>query len=319
MSVVTDAMVKEEEKLKAQDEEWKPDDDSDFQKFNRIKASEKVAKLDDLLKKASAFSKFLANKIADSHADTMQQLGATDRKRKVSSSSAKRKSPRSDNETAGEKSTRDDAAASSAPNELAFRQPPNMTGGTLRDYQLRGAQWMVSLYENGLHGILADEMGLGKTIQVIALLSHLRSMGVRGAMMVCAPLSTLSNWQKEFAKWSPTLKVILYHGTPDERKALRRRHLRRGMVSQLPIVITSYEIAMRDRRVTGGGLGVHHWKYIVVDEGHRLKNMNCRLIRELKAYDTGNRLLLTGTPLQNNLAEVSVLCFECCSLYCAGI
>ena len=181
-----------------------------------------------------------------------------------------------------------------------------MTGGVLRDYQLRGAQWLVSLYENGLHGILADEMGLGKTIQVIALLSHLRNMGVKGAMMVCAPLSTLANWKKEFAKWAPTVNVLVYHGNPEERLALRRRYLRRGMIASLPVVLTTYEMAMRDRSVRGGGLGIHHWKYIVVDEGHRLKNMNCRLIKELKAYDSGNRLLLTGTPLQNNLSEVQL-------------
>ena len=181
-----------------------------------------------------------------------------------------RKSPRGhgkksagNSPAAGEGSSNGDEkkAAAGAP-DIAFQQPPNMTGGKLRDYQRRGAQWMVSLYENGLNGILADEMGLGKTIQVIALLSHLRSMGVMGAMMICAPLSTLHNWEKEFKKWSPSVKVILYHGSPDERLEMRRRYLRRGMAAKLPIVITSYEIAMRDRTVHGGGLGVHHWKYV---------------------------------------------------------
>eukprot|EP00750_Incisomonas_marina_P027137 INCI6141.1.p1 GENE.INCI6141.1~~INCI6141.1.p1 ORF type:complete len:734 (-),score=138.07 INCI6141.1:191-2323(-) len=314
-TIVTDSMVEEEEKLKQAEEEWTPDNDEEFQKFNRTSTTDKVARLDDLLKKASVYSKFLANKIVASHAETMRQVeavagssrGKNGRKRKGSPpAGATRKSPRGGSKSAAGHAEPPAGAEGngSHASDIFFRQPPNMTGGVLRDYQLRGAQWMVSLYENGLHGILADEMGLGKTIQVIALLSHLRSMGVKGAMMVCAPLSTLSNWQKEFAKWSPSVKVILYHGSPEERRQLRRRHLRRGNVASLPVVITSYEIAMRDRRMTGGGLGVHHWKYIVVDEGHRLKNMNCRLIRELKAYDSGNRLLLTGTPLQNNLSEL---------------
>lgn len=310
---VTHKMQVEEEKLKAGDEEWAPEEDKVYQKFNRITSKDKVARLDDLLKKASAYSKFLSNKIEDSHAETMKQLqeqtqqqskDTSTKKRKASPvGGGTRKSPRQRSPSAG-KGAGDVESQAATDDDITFRQPPNMIGGTLRKYQLRGAQWLVSLYENGLHGILADEMGLGKTIQVIALLSHLRSMGVRGAMMVCAPLSTVGNWMKEFAKWAPSIKVVLYHGSPQERTVIRRRHLRRGDIANLPIVITTYEIAMRDRRVTGGGLGVHEWKYLVVDEGHRLKNMNCRLIRELKAYRSGNRLLLTGTPLQNNLAEV---------------
>lgn len=179
------------------------------------------------------------------------------------------------------------------------RQPELVTGGVLKDYQLAGVEWLVSLYENGLNGILADEMGLGKTLQTIAFLAFLRGKGVLGPYLVCAPLSTIANWIKEFKRFTPDLPVVLYHGTKEERETIRRKRL--GKVDEsFPVVVTSYEIVMNDRKF----LQRYLWKYIIVDEGHRLKNLNCRLIRELKAYATANRLLLTGTPLQNNLGEL---------------
>lgn len=179
------------------------------------------------------------------------------------------------------------------------RQPDLVTGGVMRDYQLAGLEWMVSLYENGLNGILADEMGLGKTLQTISFLAFLRSKGVHGPFLVAAPLSTVANWVNEVRRFTPDIPVLLYHGTKDERAVIRAEKL--GEVDEkFPVVVTSYEIIMNDRKF----LQKYSWKYIVVDEGHRLKNLNCRLIRELKSYTSANRLLLTGTPLQNNLSEL---------------
>ena len=178
------------------------------------------------------------------------------------------------------------------------RQPALITGVTMREYQLAGLEWMVSLYENGLNGILADEMGLGKTLQTIAFLAFLRGKGVYGPFLVAAPLSTLANWVNEIERFAPDVPVLLYHGTKTERTELRSSLGKLG--PEFPIVITSYEIVMNDRK----HLARYSWKYIVVDEGHRLKNLNCKLIRELKQYTSANRLLLTGTPLQNNLAEL---------------
>ena len=110
-----------------------------------------------------------------------------------------------------------------------FVQPVEMTGGKeklkLRSYQLKGAQWLNALVCNGMSGILADEMGLGKTIQVIALLSHLASSGVNGRKLIVAPLSTLPNWAHEFERWCPGMDVVLYHGTPQERAAIRHERL----------------------------------------------------------------------------------------------
>lgn len=174
-------------------------------------------------------------------------------------------------------------------------QPPALFTGSLRDYQLTGMEWLKALFENGLNGILADEMGLGKTVQCIAFLCHLYGMGVSGPYLVVGPLSTLSNWMRELERFAPHLPALLYHGTPEER-AMKRDTIMRPdpKLKACKVVVTSFEIVMRDRRF----LANLPWKYIIVDEGHRLKNLNCRLIKELKTYQSANRLLLTGTPLQ---------------------
>lgn len=180
------------------------------------------------------------------------------------------------------------------------RQPDLVSGGTMRKYQLEGLEWLTSLYENGLNGILADEMGLGKTIQTISFLAFLREQKVWGPFLIAAPLSTTSNWVEEFRKWTPDIPVILYHGSKPEREEIRRKRLKRPGSKDFPVVVTSYEICMNDRKF----LANFGWKFIIIDEGHRIKNLNCRLIRELQSYQSANRLLITGTPLQNNLQEL---------------
>ena len=180
------------------------------------------------------------------------------------------------------------------------KQPDSVTGGYMRTYQLEGLDWLTSLYENGLNGILADEMGLGKTIQTIAFLAFLRERGIHGPFLIAAPLSTTSNWVAEFKKWTPNIPVVLYHGSKQEREELRRKKLRNPGSPDFPVICTSYEICMNDRK----HLAHYGWKFIIIDEGHRIKNLNCRLIRELQSYQSANRLLITGTPLQNNLTEL---------------
>ncbi|KAJ3016621.1 UNVERIFIED_CONTAM: hypothetical protein HDU68_012113 [Siphonaria sp. JEL0065] len=179
------------------------------------------------------------------------------------------------------------------------RQPSLVTGCVMREYQIVGMEWLISLWEQGLNGILADEMGLGKTLQTISFLAHLIEQGVWGPFLIVAPLSTLANWVSEIHRFTPSLKVVLYHGHATDRAQIRKTQLS-IMNKNFPIVVTSFEIAMNDRRY----LQKIKWKYIIVDEGHRLKNMNCRLIRELKTYPSANRLILSGTPLQNNLTEL---------------
>lgn len=184
---------------------------------------------------------------------------------------------------------------------VPYQQPKYFTGGIMRWYQVEGMEWLRMLWENGINGILADEMGLGKTVQCIATISMMIERGVPGPFLVCGPLSTLPNWMSEFKRFSPEVPVLLYHGNPQERRALARKVTQRhGSLKIHPVVITSFEIAMRDRPA----LQRTAWKYMILDEGHRIKNMNCRLIKELKLFHSDNKLLLTGTPLQNNLAEL---------------
>uniref|UniRef100_A0A674BUY4 Proliferation-associated SNF2-like protein n=1 Tax=Salmo trutta TaxID=8032 RepID=A0A674BUY4_SALTR len=169
------------------------------------------------------------------------------------------------------------------------QQPLLFTGGVMRSYQIEGVEWLRMLWENGINGILADEMGLGKTIQCIAHVAMMLERKVMGPFLVVAPLSTLPNWINEFKRNSCHVMALL--------KRIRKPQ---GPHNMFPVVVTSFEIAMIDRKF----LQRFHWKYLIVDEGHRIKNLNCRLVRELKMLPTDNKLLLTGTPLQNNLAEL---------------
>lgn len=176
---------------------------------------------------------------------------------------------------------------------------PALAGGELMPHQIEGLRWLASLWENGVSGVLADEMGLGKTIQVISFFALLRHRNTKGPYLVVAPLATIPNWMKEFKKWLPDCTVLLYHGMKAEREQMRAQSMPMAKQEQntFPIVVTSFEIAMVDRTF----LQYYNWKFLVVDEGHRLKNRNCRLIRELKQLPSASRLLLTGTPIQNSL------------------
>ena len=178
-------------------------------------------------------------------------------------------------------------------------QPKSLEGGTLTSYQLVGLQWLVSLYNNNLHGILADEMGLGKTIQTIALFQYLIDhKNNYGPFLVVVPLSTLSNWMLELKKWGPRIKVLVYKGPPGHRKKIIVQAL---TSRKFNVLLTTYEYIMKDKQQ----LSKIHWSYIVVDEGHRMKNAKSKFSQILGLqYTSDHRLLLTGTPLQNNLAEL---------------
>lgn len=185
---------------------------------------------------------------------------------------------------------------------VATEQPSLVTGGKMRHYQLEGLEWLKTLWMNGLCGILADEMGLGKTIQAISMIAFFKEQKISGPFLIAAPLSTVRNWIEEFKFWTPTIKTILYHGSKQEREEMRRKKMKMQTQKDFafPVVVTSYEICMNDKKF----LAPYQWRYIVVDEGHRLKNMNCKLIQELMTYQSANRLLITGTPLQNNMSEL---------------
>ncbi|KAK4641151.1 putative ATPase [Podospora bellae-mahoneyi] len=186
------------------------------------------------------------------------------------------------------------------------KQPKCLVGGTMRDYQLEGLTWMYEICVQGMSGILADEMGLGKTIQTISLIALLREQeNYLGPHLIVAPLSTLSNWMNEFHKWVPSIPVCMYHGTPEQRIGIFKNQINKHLVggrptNKFPVVCTTYEMVIRDR----ANLSKINWEFIIIDEGHRMKNFDSKLFRELKTFTSATRLLITGTPLQNNLKEL---------------
>ncbi|XP_075594964.1 SWI/SNF-related matrix-associated actin-dependent regulator of chromatin subfamily A member 2 isoform X2 [Balearica regulorum gibbericeps] len=185
--------------------------------------------------------------------------------------------------------------------ERVEKQSSLLINGTLKHYQLQGLEWMVSLYNNNLNGILADEMGLGKTIQTIALITYLMEhKRLNGPYLIIVPLSTLSNWTYEFDKWAPSVVKISYKGTPAMRRSLVPQ-LRSGKFN---VLLTTYEYIIKDKHI----LAKIRWKYMIVDEGHRMKNHHCKLTQVLNThYVAPRRILLTGTPLQNKLPELWAL------------
>jgi ATP-dependent helicase STH1/SNF2 len=182
--------------------------------------------------------------------------------------------------------------------EEVTQQASNLVGGTLKEYQIKGLQWMISLYNNNLNGILADEMGLGKTIQTISLITYLiEKKQQKGPFLVIVPLSTLTNWTSEFEKWAPSVVKIVYKGPPNSRKQYQQQ-IRWG---NFQVLLTTYEFIIKDRPV----LSKIKWIHMIVDEGHRMKNANSKLSSTItQYYSTRYRLILTGTPLQNNLTEL---------------
>ncbi|KAI4087202.1 MAG: hypothetical protein LQ344_006948 [Seirophora lacunosa] len=181
---------------------------------------------------------------------------------------------------------------------------PSLLRGTLREYQHFGLDWLAGLYANGTNGILADEMGLGKTIQTISLLAHLAvHHEVWGPHLIIVPTSVMLNWEMEFKKFLPGFKVLTYYGTQEERKQKRQ-----GWVSDSDrwnVWITSYQLATKDEQV----FKRREWHYMVLDEAHNIKNFRSKRWQILLTFNTRARLLLTGTPLQNNLTELWSLLF----------
>ncbi len=283
----------------------------------------RTAQLDTLLQKASHFNNFILGKLEQGGTVAATALSAAEQKKAKAAllsaekkkkgkkgGSKKKTAAEKEEDAATAKKEREEALGDAArrmaegkKGEVAMEQPASLKNGTLKPYQLEGLNWLSSLWMNGLNGILADEMGLGKTIQVISLFALLREKGVNGPFLVVAPLATLPNWVLEVRKWLPSASVCLYHGTAKEREELREEQMpvgRERETSKLfPIVVTSYEMASIDRKF----LMMYQWRWLVVDEGQRIKNRNGRLFNELKEIPSESRLLLSGTPIQNSLVR----------------
>ncbi|XP_038158707.1 chromodomain-helicase-DNA-binding protein 4a isoform X2 [Cyprinodon tularosa] len=199
------------------------------------------------------------------------------------------------------------------------RQPDYLdsTGGTLHPYQLEGLNWLRFSWAQGTDTILADEMGLGKTVQTAVFLYSLYKEGhSKGPFLVSAPLSTIINWEREFEMWAPDMYVVTYVGDKDSRAVIRENEfsfednairggkkasrMKKDSSIKFHVLLTSYELITIDMAI----LGSIDWACLVVDEAHRLKNNQSKFFRVLNNYPLQHKLLLTGTPLQNNLEEL---------------
>lgn len=179
-----------------------------------------------------------------------------------------------------------------------------ITGGTMRDYQIRGLNWLISLYQNGINGILADEMGLGKTLQTISLLGYMKMHANNsGPHIVICPKSTLNNWVNEFKRWCPCIKVCELSGTKDQRKDIIENVILNSKNNDWDVIVTTFEICINDKSY----LKKLYFGYLIIDEAHRIKNEKSKLSEIVREFNSRNRLLLTGTPLQNNLHELWAL------------
>ena len=175
---------------------------------------------------------------------------------------------------------------------------PSLLRGTLREYQHDGLHWLAELYANGTNGILADEMGLGKTIQTIALLAHVAEQHEAwGPHLIVVPFSVMLNWEMEFKKFLPGFKVLTYYGTQEERKRKRAGWMDNDKWN---VWITSYTLITQDQQI----FKRKGWHYMILDEAHNIKNFQSLRWQTLLTFRTRARLLLTGTPLQNNLTEL---------------
>lgn len=182
----------------------------------------------------------------------------------------------------------------------------------LRPYQMEGVNWLIYCWFNGRNSILADEMGLGKTIQSVSVLWYLQKyQNIRGPFLVIAPLSTIPHWRREFETWTD-MNCVVYHGNSQAREIIRQHewnytdadgNIIYDSMYKFNVIVTTYEMILTDSEI----LAPINWKYVVIDEAHRLKNKASRVLNEFLNFNYDHLLLLTGTPIQNNTQELWTL------------
>lgn len=203
--------------------------------------------------------------------------------------------------------------ALSNPGNLEDVSPPHEFQGTLRPYQLRGVSWLEYLHRIGLGACLADDMGLGKTVELIAFLlrerehegetgketepakEECRAKGpLQPALLIC-PMSVAGNWQKELERFAPSLRVLVHHG--------QNRLTGPGFQQEATgkdVVITTYALAQRDEE----HLSAVSWSHVILDEAQNIKNQAARQTQSIKRLRSGQKIALTGTPVENRLSEL---------------
>eukprot|EP01052_Picozoa_sp_SAG31_P021380 SAG31_NODE_1650_length_7635_cov_12.658705_1_plen_1667_part_00 len=175
---------------------------------------------------------------------------------------------------------------------------PFIIKANLREYQHVALNWLTSLYDKKLNGILADEMGLGKTLMTISMLAYLAlERRIWGPHLIVVPTSVMLNWEIEFKKFCPAFKILTYYGTQKERKEKRKGWTQQNFFH---VCITSYKLVVQDQHV----FRRKAWSYLILDEAHHIKNFQSQRWQTMLNFNTKRRLLLTGTPLQNDLMEL---------------
>ncbi|CAG8488926.1 7889_t:CDS:10 [Diversispora eburnea] len=274
--------------------------EQDKQILNHNKIKDTAKRFQFLLGHSELFSHFIDLKKSKDQ-EFRQLVEETEKFRNSFNEDSGSKRHRRTEKEEDEELLNDEADESQDVTRVFNKSPSYIKNGIMRDYQLQGLNWMISLFENGINGILADEMGLGKTLQTISFLGYLKHFrGTPGPHLVVAPKSTLNNWAKEFNMWMPDFHIIVLHGTKEERTQLITDRM---MPKDFQVCITSYEMCLIEKAT----LKKFAFQYIIIDEAHRIKNENSMLSQIVRLFKSRNRLLITGTPLQNNLHELWAL------------
>ncbi|CAH8605761.1 unnamed protein product [Schistosoma margrebowiei] len=170
-----------------------------------------------------------------------------------------------------------------------------LTGIVIREYQLQGINWLINCDLQNHGGLLCDEMGLGKTCQVICFILAISNWKSNATFLIVSPLSVIENWRCELQNIAPNISFMTYIGDK-----VTRSNLRSNYNKSIKVLLTTYEICINDEAF----FKTFYWNYVIIDEGHRLKNSNTQLYSMLNETCLGIRFILTGTPVQNNLEEL---------------